>query len=114
MEFKQAIVIRSDLDMGRGKLISQATHASLMAYKLAKPSDASEWEDGGSKKITLKVGSEAELLEVFKKARAAKLPAALVKDAGHTQVAPGTATAVAIGPAPEAEVDRVTGELKLL
>jgi PTH2 family peptidyl-tRNA hydrolase len=114
MDYKQAIVVRADLEMGKGKMVAQGSHASLMAYKLARDADASEWEESGSKKITLKVSSEAELLDVFMKAKAAKLPAALVKDAGHTQVVPGTPTAVAIGPAPEGEIDRITGGLKLL
>ena len=62
----------------------------------------------------LKVDGENELVKVFMAAKAAKLPAALVKDAGHTQIPSGTSTAVAIGPALEAEVDAITGKLKLL
>ncbi len=100
--------------MGRGKLVAQATHASLMAYKSASKDDVAGWEESGSKKITLKVTSEKELFGIFMQAKAAKLPCALVKDAGHTQIAPGTPTAVAIGPAPEGEVDKITGGLKLL
>jgi len=38
----------------------------------------------------------------------------VVHDAGRTQVAPGTATCCAIGPADSERVDRVTAGLPLL
>ena len=114
MDYKQAIIVRADLGMGKGKMVAQGSHASLMAYKKADAGEAQEWEEGGSKKITLKVGSEKELFDIFMQAKAAKLPCALVKDAGHTQVDPGTPTAVAIGPAAEGEIDKITSSLKLL
>lgn len=47
-------------------------------------------------------------------ARAAGLPTAGVMDAGRTQVAPGSHTAVAIGPGSVSEVDQITGSLRLL
>ena len=37
----------------------------------------------------------------------------LVQDAGHTQVAPGSRTVLAVGPAPEVLCDQITGEFKL-
>ncbi|HII39353.1 TPA: peptidyl-tRNA hydrolase, partial [Candidatus Micrarchaeota archaeon] len=112
-EFKQAIILRNDLGMGKGKLVAQGSHASLLAYDVARLEHrewASEWGESGCKKVTLKVGSEKELGQLFVAAKKLKLPAALVTDAGHTQVEPGTKTAVAIGPAPEKEVDTLTRE----
>ena len=41
------------------------------------------------------------------------LPNAVIRDAGHTQLDSGTVTAVAVGPAEDDEVDRVTGDLSL-
>jgi PTH2 family peptidyl-tRNA hydrolase len=38
----------------------------------------------------------------------------LVEDAGRTQIAAGSKTVLAIGPAPVAELDRITSHLKLL
>ncbi len=38
----------------------------------------------------------------------------MVSDAGHTQLPMGTCTVVAVGPAPDAWVDEVTGNLKLM
>ena len=35
-------------------------------------------------------------------------------DAGRTQIEPGSQTCVGIGPAPESEIDKVTGGLKML
>lgn len=114
---KQAIVLRTDLGMGKGKLVAQGSHASLQAYKLALKKDekiVKAWEKEGSKKIILKVSSEKELLGVYEKAKKASLPASLIVDAGFTQLTPGTITAVAIGPWKEKEVNEITGELKLL
>jgi PTH2 family peptidyl-tRNA hydrolase len=114
---KQVIAARADLKMGKGKLAAQVAHASLGAAEEAMARRREwyeEWKELGQKKIVVKVQSEDELRDLFKKARAAKLPAALIQDAGLTQLEPGTSTCLGIGPAPEEELDQITGNLKLL
>lgn len=116
MDFKQAIVVRADLGLGKGKTAAQAAHASLEAYEKTlqkEPRWASDWRERGMAKIVLKIGGEKELLELFEKAKK-KLPVALIIDAGRTQTAPGTKTCLAIGPAPEGAIDEFTKHLKLL
>ena len=62
----------------------------------------------------LKVDSLDALEELFRKAKSAGLPASMIQDRGLTQVDPGTVTCLGVGPAPDAEVDNITGKLKLL
>lgn len=103
--------------MGKGKLAAQSSHASLAAYELVKsrrPDIAAAWLAEGQKKIVLKVSGESELLEYFKKIRELGVPCEIVRDAGHTQVAPGTITCFGAGPWDEKELDVVLGKLKLL
>lgn len=112
--YKQVIAIRKDLGLGLGKAVAQAAHASLKAYQLASPRVRKEWELEGAKKIVVAVNSAKELFSLHSMAKRLDLPTALVKDAGLTQVKPGTSTAVAIGPCSEADADKLTGGLKLL
>jgi PTH2 family peptidyl-tRNA hydrolase len=111
--YKQAIILRKDIKMGVGKAIAQALHASLGAIRLVDKKDIERWEKEGGKKIVLKAGSLKELKDLYSKAKRLKLPCFLVRDAGLTQLKPGTITALAIGPAKEEDVDKVTGKLKL-
>jgi len=111
---KQVIVVRTDLDMGKGKIAAQTSHASIAALRHAKEEDADEWDSQGMKKIVLKVSSEKELLSIFEQAKNARLPVAIIKDAGLTQIESGSPTAVGIGPAEDEEIDKITGKLKLL
>ncbi len=118
---KQVIVVRRDLGMGKGKIAAQVAHASCNAVFLILESSNTSWKEWlrtwratGQEKVVLRVDSERELLSVYQHALALDLPASLVADAGRTQIRPGTKTAVAIGPAPEARIDRITGSLKLL
>ncbi len=116
MNLKQAMVIRNDLKMGKGKIAAQCAHASLEAYEKTlkqAPLWAEEWKATGQAKIVLKVNSKKELLELFEKTRK-KIPASLVKDAGRTQVEAGEPTCIGIGPCPEAEINMFTKDLKLL
>ena len=110
---KQAIVARADLGMGEGKLAAQVAHASLMAYEDASQGDRKEWKGGGQKKVVLRADSESDLFALAEKAKAKRLPHAIVRDAGHTELEPGTASALAVGPAPDDRVDAVTGDLSL-
>ncbi|MDH5402960.1 MAG: peptidyl-tRNA hydrolase Pth2 [Candidatus Heimdallarchaeota archaeon] len=116
-EYKQVIIIRNDLKMGKGKIAAQASHASVIASLNAKKNN-STWFDAwmriGMKKIVVKVNSEGELEQLFQIAVRNKLPRAFINDAGHTQLAPGTATAAAIGPAPDSLIDPITKSLSLL
>ena len=114
---KQVIVMRKDLQLGKGKLAAHAAHASISAYRNALESHKAEvrdWIASGEKKVVVCVNSESEILELFEKVKRAKLPCALIRDAGLTQISPGTITALGIGPADEDKIDNVTGELKLL
>ena len=61
----------------------------------------------------LRVDSEKQLDRVAADARNRGLPVAVVTDAGHTQVANGSKTAVSILGATH-KVDAVTGALRLL
>ena len=113
---KQAIVVRADLEMGRGKIAAQVGHACVMCAlrtRSSHPDWFEEWSESQAK-VVLRVDSLAELEEVWRAAAAEGLPWDKVSDAGLTQLEPGTVTCVAVGPAPEARVDRVTGKLRLL
>lgn len=114
MGIKQVIIIRSDLKISRGKMISQCAHASLEAYKLASKTDVKKWETEGVKKVVLEIRDLKELLDLYKKAKKLKLPSSMIKDAGLTEIRPGTITCIGIGPAESSEIDKVTGKLKLL
>ena len=110
---KQAIVARTDIGMGQGKLAAQVAHASLSAYEDADERARSRWKGGGQKKVVLKADGEQELFELAERARAQGVPNAIIRDAGHTELEPGTVTTLGVGPASEDAVDRVTGHLSL-
>jgi len=110
---KQAIVARTDLGMGRGKLAAQVAHASLSAYEDTDDRTRKRWKGEGQKKIVLKADGEETLFRLADEAERLGLPNAVIRDAGHTQLDPGTVTCLAVGPGPDEEIDRVTGELSL-
>jgi PTH2 family peptidyl-tRNA hydrolase len=110
---KQAIVARTDLGMGTGKLAAQVAHASLSAHEDADERTRKAWKGEGQKKVVLKGSGESQLFELADKAERKGIPNAVIRDAGHTQLDPGTATTVAIGPGEDELVDRVTGDLSL-
>ncbi|MDD1775874.1 MAG: peptidyl-tRNA hydrolase Pth2 [Candidatus Methanomethylicus sp.] len=116
-EFKQAIIVRQDLKMSKGKTAAQVAHASVSAYvsaKRRKPDWAESWYGEGQKKVVLKAESMDEMIQLKKLADIESLPNALVADAGLTELEPGTVTCLGIGPAPATMIDKVTGKLKLL
>ncbi|WP_456482387.1 peptidyl-tRNA hydrolase Pth2 [Methanopyrus sp.] len=114
--YKQVIVVRGDLELSRGKLAAQVAHASLGAFLRAKESGApvEEWLKEGQKKVVLECEDEEELLELHELAKRRGLPSFLVRDAGLTELEPGTVTCLGIGPEREEEIDRITGDLPLL
>lgn len=115
MEAKLAVVVRADLAMGRGKIAAQVAHAAVAAV-LANlgTDDLAGWLRDGQPKVVLKVTSAGQLQEVIQQAKAAGLPVELVNDAGRTQVAAGTLTCCAIGPAEGQRIDAITAGLPLL
>ncbi|MEN2974113.1 MAG: peptidyl-tRNA hydrolase Pth2 [Candidatus Caldarchaeales archaeon] len=116
-EFKQAIVVRSDLNMSIGKTAVQVAHASLSAAEECRrihPEWYDRWIREGQKKIVLKVRGSQALYDLFGKAKDMDLPVAIIEDAGLTELEPGTTTALGIGPAPNEKIDKITGSLPLL
>lgn len=141
-EAKQVIVMRKDLNMRKGKMVSQGAHASLgVILKMMKDyfpkNDTSKppqeryddffikklkiwddtplktWLDGPFTKITVYVNSEEELLEIYEKA--GDLPKVLIEDRGLTEFNDVlTKTCIAIGPAWVDDIDKITKHLKLL
>jgi PTH2 family peptidyl-tRNA hydrolase len=116
-EYKQVIVFRADLKLSKGKLAAQAGHAAVSAAEEARKRHRGWWEAWlfeGQRKIAVKVQNEKELLELEEAAKDLGLPNALIVDRGLTEIPPDTITCLGIGPAPEEQMDRLTGQLPLL
>jgi PTH2 family peptidyl-tRNA hydrolase len=115
--FKQVIVVRTDLKMGKGKLAVQVAHAAVSSAEQARKY-RKDWFDSwfreNQAKICVKVESEDELRLLKGKIEDAGIPNSLIQDAGLTQLEPGTTTCLGIGPLPSSIADKYTGELKLL
>ncbi len=115
--------------MRRGKEIAQGAHASLawlaerVMPQVANPETVSHiqfseaeraWLESSFRKVTVKVGSEEELMVVYEKALEAGLVAHLITDRGLTEFGGvPTRTCLGIGPDYDDLIDPVTGELEL-
>jgi PTH2 family peptidyl-tRNA hydrolase len=139
MNTKQVIVVRKDLNMRKGKIAAQASHAAMsFITKGLKPtskhpecgmpyyanpfvltvdnfSEVMNWLENSFRKICVSVNSEAELREIYDKARAAKLMAHLIEDNGATEFnGVKTLTCCAIGPHYDYAFAGLTDHLPLL
>jgi peptidyl-tRNA hydrolase, PTH2 family len=115
MPQKMVLVVRADLEMGRGKIAAQAAHAAVAAVLTTRGSlDYRHWLRDGQPKVVLRVDSAEQLEEIAAAAQAARLPVQVIHDAGRTQLEPGTLTCGAIGPAASERIDAITRGLRLL
>ncbi|NHI83906.1 MAG: peptidyl-tRNA hydrolase [Candidatus Thorarchaeota archaeon] len=116
-KYKQIIAVRTDLAMSKGKTAVQVAHGSVTAAEHVRACSKDIWKawfKEGQKKVVVKVSSEEELLELRNVAIDLKMPFAVIQDAGMTELPPGTTTVIGIGPGKAEEIDRITGNLKLL
>lgn len=116
MEYKLVVIVRSDLGMSVGKLSVQVAHAAVtcaLEAKAKKPKWFSAWYGEGQRKVVLRVDGKDELRSLKERAARAGLPHALITDAGLTELPPNTTTCLGIGPAPERDLDPITGSLPL-
>jgi len=116
MELKQALIVRADLKMGKGKVAAQVSHASVDCVLSLLKKDKSlveKWIHSGMKKVVLKVFSLNELIELFNEAKREGLCVKMITDAGRTQLPEGTTTVLGIGPDYENKIDKICSKLKM-
>jgi peptidyl-tRNA hydrolase, PTH2 family len=111
---KQVIVVNHSLKLPPGKLAAQVAHASVGAFLATDPEAQQRWLEEGMPKVVLKGEDEAHLAQLESLAEAKNIPCRLIRDAGRTVLPAGTTTCLGLGPAPDEEIDLLTGELKLL
>ena len=124
---KQVIVMRKDLNMSKGKMVTQGCHASIafltnkMKDNLSNPealwwvnlSQAEkEWVYGTFFKVCVGVDSEKELLDIGYNAVMLGLSVKYIEET--TGFDKPTVTCLAIGPDYSSKIDPVTKHLKLL
>ena len=116
-EITMVLVTRSDLKLSKGKLAAQVGHAVMECTLRAKkesPRTLDRYRREGARKIVCKVPDEDSLRKTLNYAKKAGLISYLVKDAGHTEIPPGTVTVVGIGPGPRSDIDKLTKHFSLV
>lgn len=129
---KQVLVLRKDLNMRKGKCVSQGSHSSVGAVLSEGYIDEREenyiiplksngeltplgfWLSTNFKKICVYVNSEQELLDLYEKTKALNIPCSLIQDSGLTEFnGIPTYTALGIGPAMNESFIGLTDKLPL-
>jgi peptidyl-tRNA hydrolase, PTH2 family len=127
-DVKQVIVVRKDLNMRKGKIAAQVAHAAMkflvdnneaergdeITVKLSL--DEASWLLSGSfTKIVVGVDSEEALRDLVFQAELADIEVHPIIDSGRTEFnGVPTLTCAAFGPCKAEEVDKITGNLKLI
>ena len=111
------LVARNDLQLSKGKLAAQCSHAAaecILAARRIIPRELDRYMRNGARKVVCKVDDLTQLKKTHTLAKKSGLVCTLIKDAGHAEIPPGTETVVGIGPGPRNEIDKITGDLKLV
>lgn len=117
---KQAIVVRTDLGMSKGKIAGQVAHAAVMTADIVRkycPEWYNEWlheSNPPQTKIVLRIDSYDLMFKLHTSLGGKKLYNYMIYDAGKTQLEPNTPTCLGIGPAPAELIDPIIKDLKLL
>ena len=119
---KQVIVMRKDLNLSKGQMVTQGAHASiafLTNLVRAYPDDIipfykceEQWINGTFYKVCLAVNSEKELLDIGHQAVNLGLKVHYIQE--NDLFDEPTFTCLAIGPNYSSIIDPVTKHLKLL
>lgn len=112
-ELKLVLCARKDLGMSKGKLGGDCGRTVLMVYKKAVkkvPKWVKQWEVQGQMKVVLGVNSEEQLLQLESKAEEANLSCGHISEKKGNEL---TASILGIF-GPVEEVNKITGDLKLL
>lgn len=127
--YKQVIVMRTDLNMRKGKMVAQGAHASMLALfnsgkmrskGILVPYDFSndeevEWFEDRFTKICVGIDNLDDLIKIHERAFTLGYRCAIIEDSGRTEFNGNpTVTCVAIGPEKAELIDEITGDLKLL
>ena len=116
-EITMVIVTRKDLQLSKGKLAAQVGHAVMeCALKADRviPKTLDRYRKEGARKIVVSVKDADEMKRLYGAISSVGIVCHLVKDAGHTEIPPGTITVMGIGPAPRDSIDAFTGDLQLV
>jgi PTH2 family peptidyl-tRNA hydrolase len=136
MDTKQVIAMRKDLNMRKGKMIAQGSHASMAfltkgmywasvndgfefstetIYDWREVEEINHWLNNSFRKICVYVNSEEELRELHQKALDNGLISHMITDNGATEFnGVKTLTALAIGPHWDSKFEGITDKLPLL
>ena len=119
---KQVIVMRKDLNMSKGKMVTQGAHASIAflthlirgynGESLLLSKAEKEWVHGTFFKVCVGVNDEKELLDIGYNAVAKGLSVKYIEETGGFDKP--TLTCLAIGPDYSSVIDPITKHLKLL
>lgn len=114
---KMVLVVRSDLQMSKGKIGAQCAHAAIICHEEAhrkRPDLLNAWLATGQPKVVVQVNSMQRIEALAKAAQEKNIVNGMVRDAGRTQVAAGTVTVLGLGPDSVSNIDSLTKSLRLL
>lgn len=119
---KMVIVMRTDLNMRKGKMAAQAAHAAVTTVQWidkygtkVQQSKKAQWLAEGQRKIVVGTASLEDLDALTVKALTADLNFEVITDRGDTEFhGVPTVTCVALGPDEDENLDPITGDLRLL
>lgn len=116
-EYKMVIAVRRDLKLPKGKLAAQVAHAAVecaIKSKRYDPDTFEKWYNSGQKKAVVYAEDEDAIWKIKEKCERNGIISSIIFDAGRTVTKAGTLTCVGLGPAKEDEIDKITGDLKLI
>ena len=120
--FKMVFIVNTSLKMSSGKIASQTAHAAVCLYIQAKSerkkhflflNEIDTWVKLGQKKVVLKGLNNTQLVNLELQANDSNLISVTIRDAGRTQVEPGSLTCLGIF-GKEDEINKITSSLTLL